>query len=262
MPELAEVEYFRKRWNSGLGEKLLRVEVHASARVFSGTDLALMQKALAGSRLRGSEARGKLLLFRFDQATLGLHLGMTGELRLEPAGFCPARHDHLALIQEKRTLVFADSRQFGRVIFQSGRADPDWWSTLPPDVLSKDFSRAALTAFLRRRKAAPVKSVLLMQERFPGVGNWMADEILWRAGLHPATPAGNVPDPGLLWKTIRSVCRDALRVIGTHWNDPPDEWLFPHRWKAGGTCPRCGGDLRRNPIGGRTTCWCPHCQRG
>lgn len=262
MPELAEVEYFRKRWNPGLGGKILRLEIHASTRLFRGIDPVLMQKTLTGSRLRDSEARGKQMLFRFDRATLGLHLGMTGELRLEPAGFCPGKHDHLVMFQKERTLVFADPRQFGRVIFQPGRTDPAWWTALPPDVLSKEFSQVALTAFLVRRKAAPLKAVLLMQERFPGVGNWMADEILWRARLHPATRVGKVSDPGALWKTIRTVCRDALRVIGTDWNDPPDDWLFPHRWQDGGFCPRCGGDLRRDPVGGRTTCWCPRCQPG
>ena len=63
----------------------------------------------------------------------------------------------------------------------------------------------------------------------------------------------------LLWTKLRLVCRQAMRVIATDWNTPPDTWLFNHRWKDGGTCP-CGAPLVRETVGGRTSCWCPTCQ--
>jgi len=262
MPELAEVEYFRKRWDPGLGARVARVEFHGMARLFRGIPAAEFEKTLTGSRLVSSAAHGKQMIFRFDRATLGLHLGMTGELRTAPPDFVPGKHDHLVLFQKGAALVFSDPRLFGRILFQKGRCDPDWWTNRPPDLLSPDFTKAALAVFLLRRKAAPIKAVLLMQERFPGLGNWMADEILWQARLHPSTPGGKVADVARLWKTIRSVCRDALRVIGANWADPPDDWLFNHRWRDGGTCPRCGLELLRQDIGGRTTCWCTRCQAG
>ena len=260
MPELAEVEFFRKRWNSGLGQRVVRVGIHGQTRVFRGINEAEFAKTLGGSCPIGSAAHGKQMIFRFDRATLGVHLGMTGELRVESPDFTPGKHDHLVLWQKDAALVFSDPRQFGRLLFQKGASDPPWWKMRPPDLLSQEFTREELAAFLQRRKAAPVKAVLLMQERFPGVGNWMADEILWRARLHPATPGGRVKDVAVLWKTIRGVCRDALRVIGTKWGDPPDTWLFNHRWRDGGPCPRCGVELSRKEIGGRTTCWCTRCQ--
>ncbi len=77
-----------------------------------------------------------------------------------------------------------------------------------------------------------------MQEHFPGVGNWMADEILWRARLHPSTPAGSLDrnaDPRPLG-TVRWVSRTAIRIISDDWTYPPT-WLFAHRWEAGGTVP-------------------------
>ncbi len=260
MPELAEVEYFRKIWNPGLGERIERVELHPRTRVFRGIAPEVFQKTLTGALLENSEARGKQMIFRFDRATLGLHLGMTGELRLEAGDYEPAKHDHLVLFQKRRALVFEDSRQFGRVLFHKGAVDPDWWEKLPPDILSREFTKEAISAFLQRRKAAPIKAVLLMQERFPGIGNWMADEILWQAHMHPATPAGTINDPAALWKIIRQISRDAIRIIGKDWSDPPDSWLMNHRWAAGRTCPRCGVYLKRQEIGGRTTCWCPKCQ--
>ena len=260
MPELAEVEYFRKVWNPGLGQRVSRIAFHPNSRLFRGIEPAVFEKSLTGATLVSSEARGKQMIFRFNRATLGLHLGMTGELRLEPPDYSPNKHDHLVLFQKNHSLVFEDPRQFGRVLFAEGKGDPAWWKALPPDLLSKEFTREAMEAFLQRRKAAPLKAVLLMQERFPGIGNWMADEILWQAHLHPARPAGKVKDSAVLWKTLRKVCRDALRIIGRDWSDPPDDWLMKHRWAHGGTCPRCGLELSRKEIGGRTTCWCPHCQ--
>jgi len=133
---------------------------------------------------------------------------------------------------------------------------------IAPPILSPAFTPAALGDFLRRRARSPLKAVLLMQERFPGIGNWMADEVLWRAGLHPRAKAGRLGprSVALLHATLREVCRDALRVIGKDWSDPPDSWLFNHRWEKGGRCPRTRGPLMHAAIGGRTTCWSPRRQ--
>lgn len=263
MPELAEVEYFRRQWNPGLGKAVLRIAWHPQTRIFRGIDLKAFEKALTGARLRSSAAHGKQMLFRFDQGFLGVHLGMTGELRTEAPDFSPGKHDHLVLFQKSQALVFSDHRLFGRILFQAGADEPDWWKNRPPDLLSKAFTKEALRAFLIRRKGAPIKAILLMQERFPGIGNWMADEILWRAKILPARKCGTLSadEADLLWKETREVCRQALRIIGTDFSDPPDSWLFPHRWGADGSCPRCGLDLKRAEVGGRTTCWCGHCQK-
>jgi formamidopyrimidine-DNA glycosylase len=202
-------------------------------------------------------------LFQFSKGgRLGVHLGMTGELRIEPADFRPGKHDHLVLRQRSRSLVFSDARLFGRVLFHLGKAEPEWWTKIPPALTSDAFTIASLKSFLSRRARAPIKGVLLMQERFPGVGNWMADEILWRAKIHPGLPSGRIADAQakLLWQTIRWVCRGALRIVAKDYSDPPPSWLFPHRWEKGGRCPKDGSELARATIGGRTTAWCPKCQ--
>ena len=102
-----------------------------------------------------------------------------------------------------------------------------------------------------------------MQERFPGIGNWMADEVLWRAGFHPKAKAGAFGPLAVrkLYRTLREVCADAMQVIGKDWGDPPASWLFNHRWKDGGNCPRTKEPLHRAEVGGRTTCWSPARQR-
>jgi formamidopyrimidine-DNA glycosylase len=269
MPELAEVDYFRKRWNAGLKQKIEAVKIHAGKRIFRGIVASEFEKALTGATLVRSEARGKQMLFVAKPRTgkthawIGLHLGMTGELRVEKPDYSPAKHDHLVLLQTKRTLVFEDARQFGRVLFSVGAEAPKWWAKLPPDLLSDAFTVEELAKFLKRRAKAPMKAVLLMQERFPGIGNWMADEILWRAAIHPRQAAGtlDVAQVKALYREIRWVCREALRIIGAKWDDLPTSWLFSHRWKKGGTCPRTGAKLQHATIGGRTTCWSPARQK-
>lgn len=266
MPELAEVEHHRRRWNPGLGARVRSVEVHARARVFRGIDVVAMQSRLRGATLLESMAHGKQMMFRFSRgAWLGVHLGMTGELRCEPGEVEPGKHDHLVLRQDGRALVFADPRLFGRIRFELGEEAPAWWRSLPPALLSPDFTAGVVGAFFRRRARAPIKAVLLQQERFPGVGNWMADEILWRAGVHPRTPAGRLVSEeaaARLWSEIRWVTEGAMRIVAADYSDPPATWLFPHRWRDGGRCPRDGGPLERAEIGGRTTAWCPRCQAG
>jgi formamidopyrimidine-DNA glycosylase len=265
MPELAEVEYFRRRWNCGVGERILRVDLHAEKRIFRGNDLLLLRRTLTGSTLLGSEAHGKQMLFRFSkQGWLGVHLGMTGHLRAEPTPFTPGKHDHLVLHQRRRALVFTDARQFGRIFFHLGRDMPEWWASLPPSLTSKAFTIEVLEKFLRRHAKAPIKAALLDQSRFPGVGNWMADEILWRAKIAPRTPAGVIGHRAArtLWQQIRFVCESALRIMAKDHSDPPASWLFPHRWEKGGRCPRDSRLLDRGTVGGRTTAWCPQCQSG
>ncbi|MGI8891396.1 MAG: Fpg/Nei family DNA glycosylase [Chthoniobacterales bacterium] len=263
MPELAEVEYYRKQWNPGLGELVTGVRIHGTKRIFRETDTRALQQRLVRQTLRRSEARGKQMLFVFSGDNwLGLHLGMTGKLRIEELGFTPEKHDHLVLEQKRRTLVFRDARQFGRVRFHHGKGEPDWWRSGGPNLSDRGFNQKYLDEFLRRHARAPIKGVLLMQNGFPGIGNWMADEILWRAHIRPDRPTGKLTDAQrkALLKETRFVARASLRIIGRDFSDPPRTWLIHERWKSGGVCPRDGSVLKRATIGGRTTAWCPKCQ--
>jgi len=264
MPELAEVEYFRRQWDSGLGARVIGVGAHPEKRVFRGTDVAALEKALTGARLLGSEGHGKQMLFRFSRrASIGIHLGMSGRLRVEAAGISPGKHDHLVLFQEKRSLVYSDPRTFARIRLALGKGAPEWWRNLPPAVTSPAFTPAVLREQLRRGRRSPVKAALLDQTLFPGVGNWMADEIIWQIKVHPATRAGDLSasQEHDLWRTSRAICRTALRTIGVDWSEPPKNWLIHRRWQKGGRCPRDGTLLDHGTIAGRTTAWCPVCQK-
>lgn len=265
MPELAEVEFFRKRWDhAARGQRIVRIHTHDTKKLLRKLDLPAFRTALSGAKLLSSEARAKQMLFRFSgDAWLGIHLGMSGELSAQPAAYPPAKHDHLVLFTKKHALVFNDARMFGSVDFHVGKEPPLWWSRIAPAILSREFTVKAVAAFLARRQRAPIKAVLLMQERFPGVGNWMADEILWRARISPRVLCGTLTKPRIhaLWHEAREVCRISLETIAVDYSDPPPGWFFHERWSATGTCPRDGGRLQTAQIGGRTTRWCPRCQR-
>jgi formamidopyrimidine-DNA glycosylase len=295
MPEFAEVEFYRRRWQrAASGQKITGVAVSGKGKPFRAGASSRMRRTLTGTRLESSEASAKQMAFRFTGGVwLGLHLGMTGELRVEPASYVRNRHDHLVLATARHRLVFSDPRRFGRIDLHVGPDAPSWWTKIAPAVLSKAFTVEAVSEFLSRHGRAPIKAVLLLQERFPGIGNWMADEVLWRAAIHPREPAGRLrpPEVRALWRECRRVCRLALAAIaggdlrksgrkGGHVDDAaptsrgriidmtpslnsgiPDTWLFHHRWAAGGRCPRTGVRLLRAKIGGRTTCWSPARQK-
>jgi formamidopyrimidine-DNA glycosylase len=264
MPELAEVEWYRKQWDVGRDGVIVDLALHARNRVFRGTNTRELQRWLVGAKYLSSDRRGKRMRFKFSGSSwLGIHLGMTGRIHVEPPEFQPAKHDHLVLYQPARALVFTDSRQFGRVRFHHGADEPDWWKGDAPEITSSEFNREFLDDFLNRHRKASVKAVLLLQNGFPGIGNWMADEILWRAKIVPPRRARSLRDPAraALFRATKFVVRRSLETLGRDFSDPPRGWLIHERWSRTGICPRHRTRLRHAIIGGRTTAWCPQCQR-
>jgi len=228
VPELAEVEYFRKQWDAGLRKKVVSVALHQGKRIFRGLDEKRLVAALQGATYLRSEARAKLMCFRFSRdAWLGIHLGMSGKLRVEAADFAPGKHDHLVLRQTARSLVFSEPRMFGRVHFHQGPEMPAWWAKLPPAITGPEFTLDLVTAFFPR---------LLC-------GKLSAKQI------------------AALWQETREVCRITLETVGVDFSDPPADWFYHQRWTNDGFCPRDGLALKTAAIGGRTTRWCPRCQR-
>jgi formamidopyrimidine-DNA glycosylase len=140
-----------------------------------------------------------------------------------------------------------DKRRLGRALLE-----PDF-SHVGPDA-----AEVARDAFRDRvgRGTAPLKARLLDQGVIAGVGNLLADETLWRAGLHPRRAAGELSEEELdrLRRELRAATRAAIAKGGVHTGD-----LIGHRVR-GGSCPRCGAALERATVGGRTTFWCPVCQ--
>src|SRR4051812_33628037 len=106
MPEFAEVEFFRKRWQqAAAGQRITRAELHPAAKIFRGAKSNVIRRALTGARFLSSAAQAKQMLFRFSGGSwLGIHLGMSGELTVGPADYAPGKHDHFVLKTAERSL--------------------------------------------------------------------------------------------------------------------------------------------------------------
>jgi formamidopyrimidine-DNA glycosylase len=263
MPELAEVEWYRKQWDTGVGDEIVDLSLHPRKYIFRGTNTDALRENLVGQKLLRSTRRGKQMLFNLSGDNwLGIHLGMTGKTRVKSANFRPGKYDHLVLYQRKRALVFTDPRQLGHVRFHNGDNEPDWWKRDAPEIDSREFDQKVLDQFLHRHRKAPIKAILLMQNGFPGIGNWMADEILWRAKVLPSKRTGKLParDRAAILRATKFVVRRSLETLGKDFSDPPKSWLIHQKWKRDGVCPLHHTPLRHVTIGGRTTAWCPRCQ--
>ncbi len=260
MPELAEVEYYRRQWTPGLREIVRKVHCHEAARTFRKGNASTFARVLPGLPFTEAHAHGKQLLFRFGKdCWVHIHLGMAGKLQCAEPVLVPTRHDHFVLYTDRLALVFNDYRKFGTVSLHESPDLPAFWRSLPPMPHEPAFTRSHMATALRRHPRPPIKATLLRQEIFPGIGNWMADEILWRGRIRPDCPTALIQGRKLstLYRCVQEVTTDALKIIAPDWGTPPDSWLFNHRWRAGGHCPKTGEPLLRETIGGRTTCYAP-----
>ena len=271
MPELAEVELARRQWAKHHGEAVSRVDVHPKARIYRDCPAPAL-RILKGKKLLSSKAHGKRMLFTFaTKLHLEVHLGMSGKLSTSSTDHEDQKHDHLIIRTKKAALIFNDYRMFGRIMLHDC-ADP--WAEFPPQPQDSKFSLAHVRKLVERHPRKPLKALLLDQNACPGIGNWMADEICWRMGIYPGELCADL-NPAAVRKETRFVALGALKHVaeknmtaskdgfapGSYVeNVPPKNWLFQHRWKTGGTCPKCKSSLARDTIATRTTAWCPTCQ--
>lgn len=263
MPELAEVAFACSKWDAGVGKKVFGVYTHPTSRVYRDERRDCFVEYLQNSTLLSSYTHGKQMLFKFSgNIFIGIHLGMTGNLILGAKNYKQQKHDALVIIQSQNSLVFQDPRQFGRIRIHKGKNLPSWWRNLPPSIIEKKFNSEILESAIFRHRRKPIKALLLDQRYFPGIGNWMADEILWRSMLNPGKLCEKITESEIkkLFNEILFVARGAMKSIGVKGGDPPKNWLFHKRWNNGNLCPKTKTALVRETIGGRTTCWAPAIQ--
>ena len=261
--------------------KVLGVSVHRP-KLLAPTSPRKLAQALTGSKILDVSRRAKYLLFSLRSAAqpepfpLVGHLGMTGRMYLLPTGTTLAKHAAVVLHLGREDFVFEDPRGFGRFTL-----DADALSQLGPEALGPEFTVEYFAAALKRSGQA-VKVKLLDQGLVAGIGNIYAAEALFRAGISPRVAARRLrPDQvGKLWRAIREVLaeaiqwgstvqldfpggtgRDRLFYFGSAEGDFGVERLrvYDH---AGDPCPQCGGRIRRLVQAGRSTYYCPACQRG
>ncbi len=270
MPELPEVEHAARTLRRWLrGRKVVRAEADAT-RVFRGGGRAAFARALAGRRLRFVERRGKVLLVGFDRDVGFLsRLGMTGKWLRRKQGAAPPKHSRARLVTDRgETIHYVDPRLFGRITPHPASAllELPEVRALGPDPLLDGLDPAALHERLGRTRRA-VKVALMDQALVAGVGNILATEALFRARLHPARPARS-----LSLREVKALVRGIEASIAhtleaeqgeeiTYVEEDPDANPFLVYDRAGSPCPRCRTTLARLALGGRTSAYCPRCQR-
>jgi formamidopyrimidine-DNA glycosylase len=287
MPELPEVETVARQLEPELeGHRIEELEV-LDERWSRPVPAAELGAAVRGATIEGLGRRGKYLLLGLDGGrTLVMHLRMTGNLvlvegdevldpsegRLLYQGERTASAKHLRarfLLDDGRELWFTDPRRFGEA-FLIGDADLSVrFERLGIEPLSPEFTVEALGAMAAGRKA-PLKSFLLDQSRIAGVGNIYADEALYRARLHPLSPAGSMKPEHLeaLHDAVVAALEAGIDAGGSSIDDYRDgrgekgtmQEKFLVHTRESEPCPSCEGRIVRIVVGGRSTYFCPSCQ--
>lgn len=276
MPELPEVETIvRGLKKFVVGRRISDVNVRR-ADVLAGETAATFRAAIRGARITDARRRGKLIIIELDgERSLVIHLRMTGSLTycLPETPLLP--HTHVVLnLADGRELRFADTRRFGslRLVGLGARAAaaaiPDMGPE-PLDKMSADKFENMIAAINRSRR--PIKSWLLDQKWIAGIGNIYADEILFHAGIRPERLPGGLSnhDISSLHRSLTEVLRAAIRSRGTTFSDYVD--LAGERGgyarhlrvyqRTGRDCLECGEKIVKTKMAGRSTHYCPRCQR-
>jgi len=277
VPELPEVETARRlAARVAVGRRIVDVWCAADPIVFE-TPPPRVRAALKGRRVTATGRHGKHLWLALDRRPwLLMHFGMAGGLHApqrpsprlmssrgsRPSGW-PPRFARLRLVfDDGGELVMADARRLGRIrLRRDPRAEPPL-SLLGFDAFRELPTPARFYALLHDR-TAPMKALLLDQTFAAGVGNWIADEVLYQASIDPRRPARTLTpaESSRVRARLRSVLRISVRA-GADSERYPRSWLFHHRWDHDPLARTARGErLRWETIGGRTTAWAPAAQR-
>jgi formamidopyrimidine-DNA glycosylase len=282
MPELPEVEVLARHLRPLIRGRTIRSVTVRRTKVLRPTSPKEFRQALLGAKFTGLFRRGKYLLFQLRvksggrPVTLLGHLGMTGRIFLAQKGRGLPKHTAAVLDLSSENLVYEDTRYFGRLTLDTSAVD-----RLGPEPLTGDFDRATFAQSLRRSRQA-VKIKLLDQSLVAGIGNIYASEALFRARISPRVSACRLTavQVARLWRAIRTVLREAIDCgstvplnVGGGKSDglfyfgraPGALDYYEERLRvydrAGRPCPDCGGMIKRMRQAGRSTFYCPRCQK-
>jgi formamidopyrimidine-DNA glycosylase len=280
MPELPEVETIARSLRgdnaprvdtafreggappSIVGRSIRSADVHWD-RTIAAPETGFRVK-IAGRTVASVGRRAKFLLLDLDAGALIIHLRMSGDLLVRPAGEPPAPHDRVVFhFEDGFDLAFNDTRKFGRVWLLDDPAE--LFAGLGPEPLGDEFTPDWLYENLLTRNRQ-IKPLLLDQRFLAGVGNIYADESLHRAGIHPLRGSNTVgrEEAWALWGHLRDVLRESIRNNGASidWVYRGGEFQNTFRvyGRAGERCPNCGGEIVKIVVGQRGTHLCPNCQ--
>jgi formamidopyrimidine-DNA glycosylase len=257
MPELPDVEVFRNYLNrTASNKKIDNVEVQ-DKDVLEGISARSLQIKLKGAKFKETDRLGKYMLVRFGKKSwLVLHFGMTGFLRYykneeeEP--------DHARVIfnfANRYKLAYDNQRKLGKVDIADGIEEYAEENEIGPDVLKDEFDLKRFREIMAQKRGL-IKSTLMDQKSMAGIGNIYSDEILFRAGIHPASMTEKLDDKQVkkIFRALKTVLKKAVEAEV----DPqkmPGSYLLPNR-EEGHKCPKCDGKIKTRKFSGRTGYYC------
>jgi formamidopyrimidine-DNA glycosylase len=301
MPELPEVEHVVRALRRAITGRRIIVSEIRLAKLILPSSQSVFNRKLKGSRITGVSRRGKFILIEIEPSgalpdgratapprargrqkparqqglVLVVHLRMTGKFISLSADDALPKHAHaIFYLDNDRRLVFCDQRQFGvmKLVKRTALSKTKGIRELAPEPFGEDFSLRYLRETLARSRRT-MKTLLLDQTRVLGLGNIYAAEALFRAGINPFKEAASLSSRrvGRLHQAILDVLRDAIsdsstsRVNLEHRNGFSYGEAFERFWQVyereDEACVKCGARIRRVVHGGRSTYWCPKCQR-
>lgn len=274
MPELPEVETVVRGLRAVLpGRRILNVRLGKTDFI---DDPGALELQLPGSKIVSVRRHGKFILVELETASgrkhessFLIHLGMTGQIVTCPPEVPVVPHTHVFLgLDDGRELRYTDIRRFGRMAMLANTAHESVLGKLGLDPL--EATEEEFFARIRARRAH-IKALLLDQSVLRGMGNIYTDESLWRARVHPRRLGANLSDGEAhrLYGVVRRVLNEAIRLGGSSISDyvdaegQPGEFQIRHRayGREGKKCSRCGKKIRRIIVAGRSSYFCPFCQR-
>lgn len=274
MPELPEVETIRRSLEEKIkGKTLVGVEVFLEKMV-KGPDSADLDTEIRGRKINSIERRGKYIIIHLTGGmAMVIHLRMTGQLMYCTPEQDKAKHTHVIFhLNDKCELRFADQRQFGKVqlVPEKELAEISGLKSLGVEPFSSDYTREWFKKELRNKRTK-IKPLLLDQTFVAGIGNIYADEALFRAKVNPERVAATLTprEASNLFIAIREVLEEGIENKGTSIKDYVDgeghqgsnQNNLRVYGRDGEPCVKCGKPIEKKSIGGRSSHFCPKCQK-
>lgn len=258
MPELPEIALYKKYVGStSLHQKISKVEFPQKSLLQNSVND--FKRALEGNQLEESRQLGKYLFLKVKEASwLVFHFGMTGKLEYYSNQEAP-KYTHMILsFENDYHLAYVCRRKLGKIYLAKGVEEFRDEKNLGKDAL--DLSEDEVKDILRNKKGS-IKGAITDQHVISGIGNVYADEVLYQCGIHPKTKTGKLTEAErtAIYQKTQTVLKTAISNEGLR-SELPDNYLTPNR-KEGADCPNCSGKVEMIKVSGRSTYFCPDCQK-
>lgn len=257
MPEIPEVEGFRAILRKALRKKIKKVKVN-SAEVLEKVSAKKLESELKGKEFENTRRHGKYLFSKIGKKWIVLHFGMTGELEFIENFKKEPEYAKVLFLFSKAALAYICPRKFGKIYLIEDKDKFIKEKDLGPDALGLDFKKFYK---IMNEKKGMLKTALMDQSTICGIGNEYSDEICFQTDFHPETEVKNFEKKD--WKKIYNKMKYILeKAIDKRRENEnlPGTWILSHR-KPGAECPGCNGKVKNKKVGGRSSYFCPSCQK-